>query len=147
MMRSFKALSPETLRSPAVLGDPTGEGKKKLEARLAELRALSPADEQEVKANPAKARAIRNAHMERAAPLITEAMASYDLTNLQAGPAERAIGVKPDPTFPDFKDPNRIQMITVIFSVDPDAKNVERRAWQQRVKDTFDYAALAALLK
>jgi hypothetical protein len=51
------------------------------------------------------------------------------------------------PFFPDFKDPNRIQMIAIVFSVDPDPKNVERRAWQQRVKDTFDYAALAALLK
>ena len=81
------------------------------------------------------------------APLITDAIASYDLTNLRAGPAERAISVKPDPAFPDFKDPNRIQLIAFIFSVDPDPKNIERRAWQQRVKDTFDYAALAALLK
>jgi len=31
--------------------------------------------------------------------------------------------------------------------MDPNPRNVERRAWQQRVKDTFDYAALAALLK
>jgi len=139
--------SPEALRSAAVLGDPTGEGKKKLEARLNELRALTPAEEQAAKADPAQARAIRQAHMERAGPLITEAMANYDLTNLQAGPAERAIGVKPDPAFPDFKDPNRIQMIAVLFSADPDPKNVDRRAWQQRIKDTFDYAALAALLK
>jgi len=146
--RKYRAAqSPEALRSAAVFGDPTGEGKKKLEARLNELRALSPAEEQAVKADAGKARAIRQAHMERAAPLITEAMANYDLTNLQAGPAERAIGVKPDPTFPDVKDPNRIQMIAITFSVDPDPKNAERRAWQQRVKDTFDYAALAALVK
>jgi hypothetical protein len=85
--------------------------------------------------------------MERAAPLITEAMAAYDLTNLQAGPAERAISVKSDPAFPDVRDPNRIQMIAIAFSEDPDTKNAERRAWQQRVKDTFDYAALAALVK
>ena len=141
------ALSPEALRSAAVFGDPTGEGRKKLDARIAELRALTAADEQEAKANPAKARAIRQAHMERAAPLITEAMANYDLTNLQAGPAERAMAVKQDPTFPDYKDPNRIQMIAIIFSEDPDSKNVERRAWQQRVKETFDYAALAAMVK
>ena len=146
--RKYRAgQSPEALRSAAVLGDPTGEGKKQLEAGLTELRALSPAEEQAVKADPGKARAIRQTHMERAAPLITEAMASYDLANLKAGPAERAIGVKPDPTFPDFKDPNRIQMIAITFSEDPDSKNVERRAWQQRVKDTFDYAALAALVK
>jgi len=141
------AQSPDALRSAAVWGDPSGDGKKKLDARLDELRALSATDQQEVKANPGKARAIRQAHMERAAPLITEALANYDLTNLQAGPAERAISVKPDPAFPDVKDPNRIQMIAIIFSVDPDPKNVERRAWQQRIKDTFDYAALAALVK
>jgi hypothetical protein len=139
--------SPDALRSAAVSGDPTGEGRKKLDATLAELRALSAADQQEVKANPAKARAIRQAHMERASPLIGEALANYDLTNLQAGPAERAISVKLDPAFPDFKDPNRIQTIAIIFSEDPNTKNVERRAWQQRVKDTFDYAALAALIK
>jgi len=172
--------SADALRSPAVWGDPTGEGKKSLERRLAELRALSPADQQQVDAltqqgralerqaqaeaarkNAAeaarlradanalglRARSIRQAHMERASPLIAEALASYDLTNLQAGPAERAIAVKPDPAFPDFKDPNRIQMIAILFSLDPNTRNVDRRAWQQRVKDTFDYAALAALLK
>jgi hypothetical protein len=174
------SLSPEALRSAAVLGDTTGDGRKKLEARLAQIRALPPDDLREVEAlgvqgrtlerqaqaeaakkNTAeamrlraeanalglKARAIRQAHMERTGPLIAEAIASYDLTNLQAGPADRAISVKPDPSFPDFKDPNRIQLIAVQFSLDPNTRNVERRAWQQRMKETFDYAALAALLK
>jgi hypothetical protein len=163
-----------------VLGDPTGEGKKALESRVAQFRVLSPADEQQTdaltqqtralerqaqaeaaKKNTAEAtrlraeanalglrtRAIRQAHLERAAPMITEAMASYDLRNLQAGPAERAISVKPDPAFPDFTDPNRIQRVAIAFSIDPNTRNVDRRAWQQRVKDTFDYAALAALVK
>jgi hypothetical protein len=125
------------------VGRSDGEGKKKLEARLNELRALTPAKSRQ-QSRSREARAIRQAHMERAGPLITEAMANYDLTNLQAGPAERAIGVKPDPAFPDFKDPNRIQMIAVLFSADPDPKNVDRRAWQQRIKDTFDYAAWLA---
>ncbi len=174
------SLSPEALRSPAVWGDPTGEGKKQLEARLAAIRALPAADQQKAdaltqqgralerqaqaeaaKKNTAEAtrlraeanalgleaRTIRQRHMERASSLITEAMATYDLTNLQAGPADRAMGVKPDPTFPDFKDPNRIQLIAITFSIDPNTRNTDRRAWQQRVKETFDYAALAALLK
>jgi hypothetical protein len=34
-----------------------------------------------------------------------------------------------------------------MFSLDPNARNTERRAWQQKVKETFDYAALAALLR
>ena len=67
--------------------------------------------------------------------------------NLQPGPAERAISYKPDPTFLDANRADRVQMIAISFSNDPDPKQVERRAWQQRVKDTFDFAALAALLK
>lgn len=179
--RKYRAsLSPEALRSPAVWGDPTGEGKKQLEARLAAIRALPAADQQKAdaltqqgralerqaqaeaaKKNTAEAtrlraeanalgleaRAIRQRYMERASSLITEAMATYDLTNLQGGPADRAMAVKPDPSFPDFKDPNRIQLIAITFSVDPNTRNTDRRAWQQRVKDTFEYAALAALLK
>ena len=31
--------------------------------------------------------------------------------------------------------------------LDPDPKQVERGAWQTRVKETFDFAALAALIK
>ena len=141
------AQSPEALRSAAVLADTTGEGKRKLDAQVAQMRALPAADQQRASANPQEARAIRQAHTERTAPLVAEALASYDLKNLQAGPAERAISVKRDPAFPDFKDPNRLQLITVSFSLDPNTRNVERRAWQQRVKESFDYAALAALLK
>ncbi len=78
---------------------------------------------------------------------MSDATAQYDLTNIRPGPADRAMGVKPDPSFPDPKQPNRIQAIAIIFSQDPDPKQVERRAWQQKVKDTFDFAALAALIK
>ena len=42
---------------------------------------------------------------------------------------------------------DRIQMIAITFSEDPDPKQVERRAWQQRVKDSFDFTALAGLIK
>jgi alpha-tubulin suppressor-like RCC1 family protein len=144
--------SADALRSPAVRGDPSGDGKRQLDAEVTRLRALPAADQQQVDAltkqgRPQEARAVRQAHTERSAPLITEAIARYDLTNLQAGPAERAISVKADPTFPNVKEPNRIQLIAVLFSMDPNTRNTERRAWQQRVKDTFDYAALAALLK
>ena len=94
-----------------------------------------------------KVRALRQRRMEKAGPLISAASARYDLMNLQPGPAERAISYKPDPTFLDANRSDRIQMIAISFSNDPDPKQVERRAWQQRVKDTFDFAALAALLK
>ena len=120
------SFSAEQLRAPAVWGDVSGEGKRRLDAEIA---------------------ALRQSGREKAAPLIAIATAKYDLTNLQPGTADRAMRVKPDPTFPDTSTPDRIQLIAITFSQDPDPRQVERRAWQQRVKETFDYAALAALLK
>ena len=38
----------EQLRAPAVLGDPTGEGRKRLDAEIAALRKLDPADQKQV---------------------------------------------------------------------------------------------------
>jgi hypothetical protein len=140
------------LAEPAVWGDTSGEGKRKLDAAIAALQQLSPDEQREMDTlNRAKrvpeARAVRQRHMERASPLMSDATAQYDLMNIKPGPADRAMGVKPDPSFPDPKQPNRIQAIAIIFSQDPDPKQVERRAWQQKVKDTFDFAALAALIK
>ena len=142
----------EQLRAPAVWDDRTGDAKRQLDAKIAQLRTLPPAVQKEIDAfsragRAADARAARQHHMEKVAPLIAEANAQYDLQNVKPGPAEQAIAVKPDPSFPDRRDPNRIQLITISFPMDPNAKNTARRAWQQRVKETFDYAALAALLK
>jgi hypothetical protein len=146
------SFSAEALRAPAVWGDPTGEGKRKLDARIAQLRAYPPDVQKEADAlsrqgRAAEARAVRQHYMEKATPQMAEATAQFELSNLQPGDPARAISVKPDPTFPDRKDPNRIQTIAVMFSLDPNTRNTERRAWQQRVKETFDYAALAALIK
>ncbi len=70
-----------------------------------------------------------------------------ELTGLQPGPADRALFFKPAPAFPDKNTPDRIQVIAISFSEDPDPKQIERKAWQARVKSTFDFAALAAMLK
>ena len=85
--------------------------------------------------------------MERVALEIDDQMAQYQLASLKPGPAEQAIRVKLDPTFPNFSDPNRIQLITILFSETPDPRAVEIRAWERRMKETFDFAGLAALLK
>ncbi len=174
------SFSAEALQAPAVWGDPTGEGKRRLDARIAELNAL-PAEEQrqadewgrearvlerqaqtEMKnQNPAEAarlrarsnelglkmRALRKAHQERASHLIADADAQYRLTNLKPGDRDKAISFKPDPEFPSSKDPNRIQVIGVAFRFDADARKPERRAWGQRVRETFDFSSLAALLR
>ena len=70
-----------------------------------------------------------------------------ELTGLQPGPADRALFFKPDPSFPDKNTPDRIQVIAISFSRIPTPRQIERKAWQARVKSTFDFAALAALIK
>jgi alpha-tubulin suppressor-like RCC1 family protein len=143
----------EQLRAPAVWGDPSAAGRRKLDADIAALQALTPAEQAAIDALPrdneraARMREIRQRHMEVASNRMSDLRAQYDLTNLRPGTADNAMSFKRDPSFPDFTNPNRIQVITVIVSYDPDPKQVERRAWQTRVKETLDYAALAALLK
>ena len=146
------SFSAAQLAEPGVLGDPSGEAKRKLDAEIAALQRLSPEDQRAIdtlnrEKRVPEARAVRQRHMERVSPLIADATAQYDLMNITPGPAERALGVKPDPSFPDMTQPNRIQAIAIMFSQDPDPKQVERRAWQQKVKETFDFAALAALIQ
>lgn len=160
-------------------GDPTGEGRKRLDAEIAALRNLSPADQQQVDTlglesrnlerqaqaeirnkNPEEAgrlrvrstelalkvREIRQAHTARTVPLMIDATATYDLKNLQPGPAERALRAKPDPAFPDPSAPNRIQVIAVSFSFGPKPAGA-LLDWQARTIAGFDFAALAALLQ
>jgi alpha-tubulin suppressor-like RCC1 family protein len=146
------SFSAADLAAPAVHGDPTGEGKRKVDAQIAAIRALPPAEQQQWndltrQGRAVEARAIRNAHTERVSPLITDALAQYDLAILKPGDRDRAIAVKPDPAFPNYAEPNRIQMITVMFSQELDPKQTARKAWNLKTKETFDYAALAALIR
>jgi hypothetical protein len=165
------------LNEPAVLGDPNGLRKREFDAKIAALRALTSDEQKQIdewgsasralerqaqaeRANPEaaaklraeanelanKVRTLRARHQERVQPEIEDLNAQYELVNLEPGPAERMIAAKNDPALPDFKEPNRIQVISVLFTIDPDPRS-PRRARQQQIKDTFDYAALAALLK
>ena len=63
-------------------------------------------------------RTIRQRHMESASNRMGDLRAQYDLTNLKPGTADNAMSFKRDPSFPDFTNPNRIQVITVMFSDD-----------------------------
>jgi len=92
-------------------------------------------------------RDLRQAHIDRTAPLVTDANAQYQLTNLKRGDAEHAISVKRDPAFPDTTTPNRIQVITVAFFFTADPRDTPIVTWGQRTKESFDFAALAALLR
>ena len=82
----------------------------------------------------------------RSAPLTIDRMAMYDLTNLRPGPADRALRAKPDPAFPDVSSPNRIQVVAVMLSFGPKPTGVQLD-WQIRVKETFDFVALAAMVR
>lgn len=93
-----------------------------------------------------KVREIRQGHLARTAPLIIDALAAYDLKNLQPGPAERATRAKRDPSFPDTSTPNRIQVIAVLFSFGPKPSGA-RLDWETQTKASFDFAALAAMLR
>jgi hypothetical protein len=125
----------EQLRGPAVWGDPTGTGKKRLDAELNAMRGQVPTG-----------REARQAHMARVAPRLLDAMADFELKNIQPGPAERAMHVKPDPTFPDPKAPGRVQVIAVRLSFGP--KPIGAQAdWMAKATAAFDFAALAALIE
>jgi hypothetical protein len=147
------SFTPEQLRAPAAWGDSSGAGRRKLDADIAALQALTPAEQAAINALPrdneraGKMRTIQQRHMETASNKMSDLRAQYELTNLRPGTADNAMSFKRDPSFPDFSNPNRVQIITVVVSYDPDPKQVERRAWQTRVKETLDYGALAALIR
>jgi hypothetical protein len=93
-------------------------------------------------------RAIRKAHTEKAFFLIQDARAEYDLNNLKPGAKEDAMAFKPDPAFPDFRDPFRPQVILVNFWSKSDPKDSSPRTlWLRKAKETFDFPAVAALLR
>ena len=125
------------LAEPAVWADTTKQAQRTLDARINELQRL-PTDD--------RSRTARQRHLESVQPQIADLRAQYDLTNLKPGPADQAISVKFDTAFFDHSTPNRVQLVMVLFSKWPDARQAARLAWQQQTKDTFDYAALAALL-
>ena len=169
------------LQKPAVWGDVSGDGRRKLNARVVELQALSPEEQRQIddlsresraaerqaqveattNRNAAEAarlrahandlanqvRALRQAHVDRTAPLVTDANAQYQLTNLKPGDAEHAISVKRDPSFPDTTSPNRIQVIAVAFWFGADPRDTANVTWGQHTKESFDFAALAALIR
>ena len=95
-----------------------------------------------------RVREIRKAHQAQAFFLIQDARADYDLTNLKPGTKEQAMAFKPDPSFPDPKDPFRPQLIAIAFWSKSDPKDDSPRTmWLRKARETFDFPALAALLR
>lgn len=182
-LRDYRAsFSQAELNAPAVWMDRSGDGRKRLDARIAELQKLTPEEQQQVDTlgreardlerqaqveagknrNAAAAAAlrersnalalsvrdIRKTHVDKAFFPIQDASADYELTNLKPGRKEDAMAFKPDSTFPDFKDPFRPQVIIVNFWSKSDPKDDSpRTVWLRKAKETFDFTAVAALLR
>jgi hypothetical protein len=75
------------------------------------------------------------------------AVHSLQLTNLRPGDASKAIRVKADPAFPGEKTSTGIRLITLMIAPEPDPAKLDRKAWRERIRQTFDVAGLAALLQ
>ena len=172
----------QQLAMPAVWADTNGSARQAMEVQIAELQELSADEQErageirehsrtlereaaasnnEVAALQFRTQAmdllqdadqIRKDHSERAA-LEEEALrGAYELTNLKPGSAEQVLAYKMDPTFPDRRQPGKIQVIVLsaLTLAEEDIlqrpEQAARKAWLDRVKESIDYAALAALL-
>jgi alpha-tubulin suppressor-like RCC1 family protein len=128
------SFTPEQLKAPAVPGDPTGAKRRQLDADIAAARG-----------NPAPGER-RQAFLARTGAMAIDMLATFELQNIRPGDAAQAMKVKPDPAFPDYAAPNRIQVIAVLFSFGPQPDGAQLD-WQTKVKESFDFARLAALLR
>jgi hypothetical protein len=149
-VRDYRASFTEAqLNAPAMWMDGSGEGRRRLDARIVTLQTLPPDQQKMVETfGGQRGRAIRQAHLAQASLLIEDARADYDLTNLKPGTTEQAMAFKPDPSFPDPKDPFRPQLIMITFWSKSDPNDTSPRTmWLRKAKETFDFPALAALLR
>ena len=148
-IREFNQLSPADQQRVDDLGRESRALERQAQAEAAKKNAAEAARLREQSTALAlQVRAIRQAHQEKAFYLIQEARAEFDPVNLRPGTADKALAFKTDPTFPDYSDPNRVQLLTIVFWAKADRREVTPRGtWLQRAQDTFDFPALAALLK
>jgi hypothetical protein len=80
-----------------------------------------------------------------AAPAYAGDGSPYGLSRPEDPRSQRLVRLDPD--FPDRKDPDRVQMISVFISIIPQDPVVERRETMRRTKETFDYTKLAQSLR
>ena len=128
------SFTPEQLKAPAVSGDPTGERRRRLDADIASARGTPAPGER------------RQAFLARTGAMAIDMLATFELQNIRPGDTAQALKVKRDPAFPDYATPNRIQVIAVLFSFGPQPAGAQLD-WQTKVKESFDFAALAAMLR
>lgn len=144
----MRDLSPDEQRQA---DDWTKEGRALERQAIAEQRNKNVEEAARLRTRVAelskKTRDLKEEHLRRVEYEMRSASDEYDLVNVKPGPADQAMAYKPDPTFPDPKQPNKTQVILISFYAKADPKQVTPRGtWIQRAKDTFDFKALAALL-
>lgn len=91
-----------------------------------------------------QARDLHKAHQERSVDPVLYAVSEFALYHIKPGDAANAIAVKPDPTFPDPRQPDKIQLITV--SVSKGKQRDGAPEWMAQTRATFDWMGIAALL-
>jgi alpha-tubulin suppressor-like RCC1 family protein len=96
-----------------------------------------------------QANAIVAAHRSRVAPEVAALHRDFELKLIRPGDASHASYYKDDPTFYDSANPGRIQLIALRFlaSSSRDTAAAQVQAWMDQVMNTFDYAALKALIR
>ena len=137
------SFSAAELAQPAIWTDSDNAGRRQLEQRVRELNKLTPEESESIRSGVRRSVDVRNARREAVAPLIRDATAQYELAHLKPGPAAQAMAFKPDPGLPDAARPDKLQLIAVTFSRDT---RKQRGPWMQAAQETFDFAALAAML-
>jgi hypothetical protein len=124
------------------------ERQAQAEANANKNTAAAAALRERANALAMRVREIRKRHIDNAFFPIQDARAEYDLRNLTPGAKDQAMAFKPDPAFPDLTDPFRPQVILVNFWSKSDPQdNSARTLWLRQARETFDFAALAALLR
>lgn len=116
-------------------------------ARMAEFDAQTRKVEQQVSEARQYRASFTTAQLAMPAVLADPKAGDVSLTNLRPGDIAHARHVKADPAFPSASEPNRIQFIAVYFGQEADSAQTERKTWRERVVQTFDFNALAALVK
>lgn len=93
--------------------------------------------------------ALRLAQRNRVAAEVMAFRNDFAMRLIRPGAAADASELKDDSSFWDSTDPNRIQLVTVVFHAkDSRVTTVaQAKAWMAKVEATFDYQALKALIR
>jgi hypothetical protein len=147
-IRALEALSPEDQAQVNALSAQARDLQ-----RRAQVRGIAPQEAAKLRSEAndlsQKANAFTAAQRKRVSPEVADLRYEFDLKLIRPGDAAKASEFKEDPTFYDKSEQSPIQIITVRYSADYSRETTlaQARAWMAKVMETFDYAALKALVR